>query len=158
MKFHSLLILLLAIGQTQAIWPFDSNDSESSSSTSTSSGSGGFWPFGSDDSSTSTSESRSETDSPSSSSSSSSTGDSTSTDSSWYQIFLDSGGDENNDGLNKYCPYNTTCPNHSIIREAIEISDNEKEYLQNRHKITNKNLIDFLLKNPIFLILMLSHL
>ena len=153
MKFHSLLILLLAIGQTQAIWPFDSNDSESSSSTSTSTstssgggGSGGFWPFGSDDSSTSTSESQSETDSPSSSSSSSSTGDSTSTDSSWYQIFLDSGGDENNDGLNKYSPYNTTCPNHSIIREAIEISDNEKEYLQNRHKITNKNLIDFLLK------------
>lgn len=52
MKFHSLLILLLAIGQTQAIWPFDSNDSESSSSTSTStstsSGGGGGGGSGGD--------------------------------------------------------------------------------------------------------------
>lgn len=150
MKLYSFLIALLIAKQTQAIWPFDSGDSDSSSSSDSSStsttdgGGGGFWPFGSGSSSTRTSSSSSETDSISDSSSS--TSESTSTDSSWYQIFLDNGGSEDSNGRNDYAPFNVTCPSHDLVREASGINDNEKDYLINRHEITNKNLIDFLLK------------
>ncbi|KAK6465814.1 lysophospholipase catalytic domain-containing protein [Scheffersomyces coipomensis] len=45
--------------------------------------------------------------------------------------------------LNPYSPYNTSCPDGSLIREASGISEEEQEYLENRHEITNQNLINF---------------
>lgn len=43
-----------------------------------------------------------------------------------------------------YVPKETECPTESILREATEIYDNEKEYLKGRHEVTNENLADFL--------------
>ncbi|EMG49811.1 Lysophospholipase 3 [Candida maltosa Xu316] len=150
MKFNQLILATIVLSQPSlAIWPFDSGSSSSSSSSvdsSTTSSSNGIWPldlFGSGSSSTAPppSSSASETDSPSSSASSS-TSESTGTDSSWYQIFLS--GDQGNQ-KNDYAPYNTTCPaSGSLVREATDISDDEKNYIQKRYEKTNKNLIDFL--------------
>ncbi|KAI5951058.1 plb1 [Candida jiufengensis] len=50
------------------------------------------------------------------------------------------------DDTNPYAPYNVTCPSGSLIREASGISDEEKNYIQHRHEITNKNLVNFLKK------------
>ncbi|RCK66268.1 Lysophospholipase 3 [Candida viswanathii] len=151
--YYSFLIVLLALKQAQAIWPFDSDssstDDSSASSTSTSTSDGGFFRFfGSGSSSTDSSSSSATSSASSSSDAASSTSDdsdSTGTDSSWYQVFLNSGGNEDDDGRNDYAPFNTTCPSHSITREASGISDQEKEYLVHRHASTNKNLIEFLL-------------
>ncbi|ABN64650.2 phospholipase B3 [Scheffersomyces stipitis CBS 6054] len=45
---------------------------------------------------------------------------------------------------NPYAPFPATCPDHAIVREASNISDNEKSYIQQRQAVTNKNLITFL--------------
>ena len=45
---------------------------------------------------------------------------------------------------NPYAPFPATCPDHAIVREASNISDNEKLYIQQRQAVTNKNLITFL--------------
>lgn len=43
-----------------------------------------------------------------------------------------------------YVPQATDCPQDSILREASDINDKEKEYVVNRQAVTNKNLADFL--------------
>ncbi|KAI5961613.1 plb1 [Candida pseudojiufengensis] len=55
--------------------------------------------------------------------------------------------ESNSDGdgvSNPYSPVNVTCPNHSLIREANGLSDNEKNYIKAKHEQTNKFLISFL--------------
>ncbi|KAG7193456.1 Lysophospholipase 1 [Scheffersomyces spartinae] len=46
-------------------------------------------------------------------------------------------------GVNLYAPYHTTCP-ESGVREAVEINDDEKEYVASRHEKTNESLKSFL--------------
>lgn len=46
---------------------------------------------------------------------------------------------------NPYVPNATDCPDGDIVREAIDIHDKEKEYIQKRQEITNDNLASFLL-------------
>lgn len=116
--FHVLCASAALIAQAQAIWPFDS-DSSSTNSDST------------------------ETSAPSDGGE------------SWIQSVVGNfGGSESassntdaaasTDDSNPYAPYNSTCPSESLTRDANDISDLEKEYIQKRQEITNKNLINFL--------------
>lgn len=47
---------------------------------------------------------------------------------------------------NPYQPIQTSCPTSEIVRQADGLCSEEKEYIELRHDITNKNLIDFLTK------------
>ncbi|CCG20857.1 Plb5 GPI-linked phospholipase B [Candida orthopsilosis Co 90-125] len=116
--FHVLCASAALLVQVQAIWPFDS-DSSSTNSDST------------------------ETSAPSDGGE------------SWIQSVVGNfGGSESassntdaaasTDDSNPYAPYNSTCPSESLTRDANDISDLEKEYIQKRQEITNKNLINFL--------------
>ncbi|KAI5968664.1 plb1 [Candida margitis] len=118
MRATCILCASVAIlAQARAIWPFDSDSSSTSDSTETSTPSddGESWI-------------RSVVGNlGGSGSETSSTNAAASTDDS-----------------NPYAPYNSTCPSGSLTREANDISDPEKEYIQKRQAITNKNLINFL--------------
>lgn len=43
-----------------------------------------------------------------------------------------------------YAPGNVSCPSTPLIRNANDISDNEKAFVAKRHAVTNKALTDFL--------------
>ena len=43
-----------------------------------------------------------------------------------------------------YAPGQVDCPDKSLVRAASDISDEEKEWIEGRNKITNENLIKFL--------------
>lgn len=43
-----------------------------------------------------------------------------------------------------YAPGKVDCPDKSLVRDASDISDEEKEWIEGRNKITNENLITFL--------------
>ena len=43
-----------------------------------------------------------------------------------------------------YAPGKVDCPDKSLVRAASDISDEEKEWIEGRNKITNENLINFL--------------
>lgn len=43
-----------------------------------------------------------------------------------------------------YAPGKVDCPDKSLVRAASDISDEEKEWLEGRNKVTNENLISFL--------------
>jgi len=118
---HILCASAAVLAQAQAIWPFDSGSSSSTNSDST------------------------ETSQPSDDGE------------SWFQSVVGNfGGDgsessstegaASTDDSNPYAPFNTTCPSGSLTRDANDISDLEKNYIQKRQEITNKNLIDFLQK------------
>lgn len=51
--------------------------------------------------------------------------------------------DEDND-RNPYMPYQTQCPSAPLIREASNVSESEKNYIEARYEKTNEALIDFL--------------
>ncbi|CAI5756881.1 unnamed protein product [Candida verbasci] len=56
-------------------------------------------------------------------------------------------GSASTDDTNSYAPFNVSCPSRDLARPANHtISDQEKEYLESRHAITNENLINFLKK------------
>lgn len=44
----------------------------------------------------------------------------------------------------EYVPQATQCPSGSVLREATDINQSEKEYIANRQAVTNDNLVDFL--------------
>lgn len=55
-----------------------------------------------------------------------------------------SGDSQDDDDRNPYQPYYTSCPSSNLLREARNISQEEYEYVQARHEITNENLAEFL--------------
>lgn len=60
------------------------------------------------------------------------------------ESLLFSAGDISLEQSNGYQPYFTQCPSHDIVRKADGISNQEKDYIQNRHAKTNPKLIQFL--------------
>lgn len=96
------------------------------------------WPWDDDDSSSSSSSSASAT-------STEQSGSTESSDSLLSSIASFISGDDE-EVHNSYAPVNVTCPSHKLVREADGISTNESAYLEQRHVLTNKNLINFLEK------------
>ncbi|KAG7663642.1 plb1 [[Candida] subhashii] len=43
-----------------------------------------------------------------------------------------------------YAPFNTSCPEHPLVRNSDGLSEHEKKYISERRKKTNANLLEFL--------------
>lgn len=153
MKVNALLILAFALEVSAFQWPWENDSSSSSSLSASSTTTGGFkWPWEQDSSSTSSSSS-----SIPSSSSLLSTSDSglnfhwpwedksttTSLQSATTSGSPDSVTSELDDGQ-AYAPKATECPDGDVVREAKELHEKEKEYIQKRQEITNEKLAKFL--------------